>query len=253
MGITATLNQDSINLGLFIGVVGNFNRLGELAAWEEITTCGIATAAVMAVFPKVSGIFAGSFSAITEAGKKKMKTAGNSDREWYLAVNDATGYGEVAALITGILLMPTTLLVAFILPGNLVLPMLDLVAIPYIIQPFVACSNANVLKSFIGGLLYMIACLYFCALTGPAFTEVAVSTGIGLQGAAMITSFCMLGHSVAAIIFLAFLSQNPVIIGAVVVVYIGSYIFAHKNMGGIHESIENSAINHAVKRAVVAE
>lgn len=240
-------------LGLFIGVVGNFNRLGELAAWGEITTCGIATAAVMAVFPKVSGIFAGSFSAITEAGKKKMKAAGNANREWYLAVNDATGYGEAATLITGILLMPTTLLIAFILPGNLVLPMLDLVAIPYIIQPFVACSNGNVLKSFIGGLLYMIACLYFCTLTGSAFTEVAVSTGIGLQGAAMITSFCMLGHPVAAIIFLAFLSQNPVIIGAVIIVYIVAYIFVHKNMDAIHEFIENSALNHTTKRAATAE
>lgn len=240
-------------LGLFIGVVGNFNRLGELAAWGEITTCGIATAAVMAVFPKVSGIFAGSFSAITEAGKKKMKAAGNANREWYLAVNDATGYGEAATLITGILLMPTTLLIAFILPGNLVLPMLDLVAIPYIIQPFVACSNGNVLKSFIGGLLYMIACLYFCTLTGSAFTEVAVSTGIGLQGAAMITSFCMLGHPVAAIIFLAFLSQNPVIIGAVIIVYIVAYIFVHKNMDAIHEFIENSALNHTTKWAATAE
>jgi len=70
-------------LGLFIGIVGDFNKLGDIATWGEITTCGIATAAVMAVFPKVSGIFAGSFSAITEASKKKMKSAGNEGREWY--------------------------------------------------------------------------------------------------------------------------------------------------------------------------
>ena len=43
-----------------------------------------------------------------------MKAAGHADREWYLAVNDATGYGEAATLITGILLMPTTLVVSFI-------------------------------------------------------------------------------------------------------------------------------------------
>lgn len=235
-------------LGLFIGIIGDFNKLGELATWGEITTCGIATAAVMAVFPKVSGIFAGSFSAITEAGKKKMKAAGNEGREWYLAVNDATGYGEAATLITGILLMPVTLLVSFILPGNLVLPMLDLVAIPYIIQPFVACSNGNILKSFIGGLIFMIANLYFCTLTGSAFTEVAVSTGIDLQGATMVTSLVILGQPVGAIIFLAFLSQNPIFIGAVIVVYIIAYILVHKNMDAIHQFIENSALNHTVKR-----
>ena len=199
-------------LGLFIGIVGDFNKLGELATWGEITTCGIATAAVMAVFPKVSGIFAGSFSPITEA----------------------------------------TLVVSFILPGNLVLPMLDLVAIPYIIQPFIACSNGNILKSFIGGLIFMIANLYFCTITGPAFTDVAISTGIDLQGATMVTSLVILGQPVGAIIFLAFLTQNPIIIGAVVVVYVNCYVLVHKNMTAIHEFIENSALNHTTKKVETA-
>lgn len=236
-------------LGLFIGLVGDFNKLGELATWGEIATCGIATAAVMAVFPKVSGIFAGSFSAITEAGKKKMKAAGTADREWYLAVNDATGYGEAATLITGILLMPTTLIISFILPGNLTLPMLDLVAIPYIIQPFVACSNGNILKSFLGGLIFMVINLYMCTLTGDAFTQVALSTGVDLQGSTMVTSLVILGQPVGAIIFLAFLSQNYVIIAAVVVVYAVCYFLVHKNMAAIHEFIENSALNHTIKKA----
>ena len=187
-----------------------------------------------------------------EAGKKKMKAAGHADREWYLAVNDATGYGEAATLITGILLMPTTLVVSFILPGNLVLPMLDLVAIPYIIQPFIACSNGNILKSFIGGLIFMIANLYFCTLTGPAFTDVAISTGIDLQGATMVTSLVILGQPVGAIIFLAFLTQNPIIIGAVVVVYVVCYVLVHKNMTAIHEFIENSALNHTTKKVETA-
>ena len=190
-------------LGILIGIIGDFNKLGELSTWGEITTCGIATAAVMAVFPKVSGIFAGSFSAITEAGKKKMKKAGTSNREWYLAVNDATGYGEAATLITGILLMPVTLLVAFILPGNLTLPMLDLVAIPYIIQPFVACSNGNIVKSFIGGLVFMIIDLYCCSLTGAAFTQVAVSTGIDMGSYGMITSLVILGQQSSSLRSLA--------------------------------------------------
>ena len=235
-------------LGLFIGIVGDINKLGSLETWGEITLCGIATAAVMAVFPKVSGIFAGSFSAITEAGKKKMKKTGQGDREWYLAVNDATGYGEAATLITGILLMPTTLIISFVLPGNLVLPMLDLVAIPYIIQPFVACSNGNILKSFLGGLIFMILNLYCCSLTGEAFTQVAVSTGIDLGGYAMVTSLVILGQPFAAIVFMAFLTQNPVAIVAVVAVYVVAYLFCHKHMDSIHAFIENSALNHTIKK-----
>ena len=46
-------------LGMFIGIVGNLSDLWNLAAWGEIMTCGIATSAVMSVFPKISAIFAG--------------------------------------------------------------------------------------------------------------------------------------------------------------------------------------------------
>ena len=188
-------------LGLFIGIVGDFNKLGELATWGEITTCG---------------------------------------------------YGEAATLITGILLMPTTLIISFILPGNLTLPMLDLVAIPYIIQPFVACSNGNILKSFLGGLIFMVLNLYMCTLTCDAFTQVAVSTGVDLQGSTMVTSLVILGQPVGALIFLAFLSQNFVIIGAVIVLYVVCYVLVHKNMAAIHEFIENSALNHTIKKVEAA-
>lgn len=138
-------------LGLFIGVVGNLTRLNTLAAWGQIFTLGIATSAVMSVFPKISSIFAGSFSAITEASKKSIK---GTKGEWYLSVNDATGYGESATLITGIMLMPLVLVVSFILPGNRVLPLLDLVAIPYLIQPIIAVSNGNIAKSTLSGVIW---------------------------------------------------------------------------------------------------
>ena len=116
---------------LFIGIVGDFSKLGEACCLAGDTTCGIATAAVMAVFPRSPASSLVPSRPITGAGKKKMKAAGHADREWYLAVNDATGYGEAATLITGILLMPTTLVVSFILPGSLVrCPCSDLPSYP---------------------------------------------------------------------------------------------------------------------------
>lgn len=229
-------------LGLFIGIIGNIKHLGELSSWGTILVCGVATASVMAVFPKISGIFAGSFGPITEASKKSIK---GTKGEWYLAVNDACGYGETATLISGIVLMPIVLLISFVLPGNQTLPMLDLVAIPYVIQPCVACSNGNMLKSIISGGVYCVLFLYFCTMTGDAFTQVAKSVGtIQIQaGVMMITSFIILGQPVGALIFMAFLSKNPIAIGAVVVAYIFCYIFVRKNREKIHAWIEKEALN----------
>ncbi len=229
-------------LGLFIGIIGNIKHLGELKSWGTILVCGVATASVMAVFPKISSIFAGSFGPITEASKKSIKGAKG---EWYLAVNDACGYGETATLISGIVLMPIVLLISFVLPGNQTLPMLDLVAIPYVIQPCVASANGNILKSVISGGIFCVIFLYCCTMTGSAFTEVAKSTGtVEIQaGVMMITSFIILGQPVGAIIFMAFLSQNPIAIAAVIVVYIACYIFVRKYRPQIHAWIEEEAIN----------
>ena len=233
-------------LGLVISIVGNFSRINTLAAWGEIAGCAIATAAVMAVFPKISGIFAGSFGAITEASKKSIK---GFKGEWYLAVNDATGYGEPATLITGILLMPTTLGLAFILPGNQTFPMLDLLAIPYIIQPIIAMSNGNIIKSFISGVIYMAILLYSCTMTGPIFTEVAASRGVELGGAVMITSFAILGHPIPAIFFMIFRTLNPLFISASILVYAVSYALVRKNKVKIHEWIELAAAKSAGEEA----
>ncbi len=232
-------------LGLLIGFIGNITKIDTLAAWGSITSCGIATASVMAVFPKISGIFAGAFTAITEASKKTAKKKGGALGDWYLAVNDATGYGEPATLISGIVLMPIVLLLSFVLPGNQVLPMIDLVAVPYVIQPIVAASNGNIIKTVISGAIWLSIGLYGGTATGPIFTEVAKGVG-GVElgaGIMMITSFAILCNPAGAILFLAFVNGNPVTIGIAVIVYIICYVLVRKNRDRIHGWVERQAEN----------
>ena len=79
-------------VGLLFGIIGNFNSLGTLEAWGNITQVGIMTSAVMAIYPRIASIFAGAFTALTDASKKTVKGV-SKERTWYLAVNDALGYG----------------------------------------------------------------------------------------------------------------------------------------------------------------
>ncbi|MFD2729406.1 PTS galactitol transporter subunit IIC [Enterococcus camelliae] len=207
-------------LGLLLGLAGNFMRLNKMAAWGEIATVGIATAAIMAIFPKIAGIFASAFTSITDATKKSAKSSGK-DREWYLAINDAAGYGEPATLLTGLLLIPIILVLAIVLPGNETLPMVDLIAIPYIIQPIIAISKGNVFKSLISGTILLSLNLYVITAVAPIFTEVAKSVGVSIPaGALLIASFVVLGNYFLGGLFLIFLSQNPIFIGISVIVYL---------------------------------
>ena len=229
-------------LGLLIGLIGQLHGLGELSTWGRIATCGVATSAVMAVFPKVSAIFAGSFTAITEASKKSLQGVSGSGREWYLSVNDATGYGETATLISGIIMMPLLLLISFILPGNETLPMIDLVGLPYLIQPIVAMSNGNVIKTVISGLIWFTIALFVCSYTAPQFSQVVGMVGINLTtGAALVTSLVIFAQPVAMLIYLPFVWQSYPLIVTVIVIYIVCYLLMRKYRPILHTFMENQA------------
>jgi len=229
-------------VGALIGVIGNYNALNTLAAWGVISSAAVSTAAIMAVFPKVAGIFANAFTILTDAYKSKAIESGEG-REWYLSVNDAVGYGEPNTLVTGIILIPIMLALAFVLPGNQVLPMADLCALPYMVEVFVAVSNGNVVKSVIMGAIWFSLGMIICSQLAPTFTQVAIDAGFQLeQQGVYITSFGIMCHPLIAGLFYAFWSQNPIIIGLVVIVYFGLYIVFKKNRVQFVDWMETQAM-----------
>lgn len=220
-------------VGLLIGILGVAGdkegaNLASFQGWGKIAACAIATAAVMGIFPKVTGIFAQAFGPITDAARKRMGTG--KVREWYVAVNDAVAYGEEATLTTGLILMPILIVVAFFLPGNKVLPVVDLVAIPYSLECIVSLHNGNMAKALLTSLVYYVVALYIGTFYAEFFTHAAVGAGYSLAGGmALISSLAVLCRPVAGVITLAFLSGNPVIMTLTVVVYAVWYAFWRKN------------------------
>lgn len=227
-------------VGLLIGIIGEFNSLNTLAGWGTVSGVAVATAAIMAVFPKVGGIFASAFTALTEAFRKKAAKSGEG-REWYLAVNDAAGYGEPNTLTTGVLLIPIILALSFVLPGNSMLPMADLVALPYMVEVFVSISHGNVVKSIIMGATWFSIGMVVCSALAPTFTEIAVGAGFELpQTGVYIMSFGIMAHPFMLLLFYVFLSKNPILIGVTVVVYFVLYFFFKKNRQKIYDFLESN-------------
>ena len=206
-------------VGFVLGFIGNIKELNTLAAWGEIASAAIATAAVMAIFPKIASLFAAAFTLLTESTK---------GRKWYLSVNDATGYGEPATIMVGTLMIPIMLVLAFVLPGNRALIMVDLIAMPYCMIPMISISKGNMLKTLIGAILYFSLSLYVWGWMADLYTAVAVSVGFELASSTMlITCTCFMPF--LALLFAAFLSQSPIWIGLTVVVYFVAYFLYRKN------------------------
>jgi len=229
-------------LGLLIGFLGNLDKLGTLAAWGNITSIGISTAAVMAVFPRVAGLFSQAFTAITQAARERSVSKG-SGREIYIGVNDATGYGEPATLISGIILIPIMVLVSAILPGNKVLPLVDLIALPFMVEGLVAVMNGNIFKVVVSGTIWFSLGLLVATRFSDLFTKVAVQMGVQLPSPdAMITSFGILTKPIfGGLIFPAFLYSNWLWIGALVVIYFALWAWLRKNKSMLHDYLERTA------------
>ncbi|WP_317310154.1 PTS transporter subunit IIC [Clostridium thermobutyricum] len=188
LGVFGEVGTIGLILGILIGILGNIKRLDSMVAWGQITKLGIVLAALMMIFPKISQIFAQAFEPMADIVNKRLDNEKEKGREWYIGVDDATGYGESATLITGTLLIPIMIFMALILPGNKTLPMVDLIALPFMVEALIAMTKGNMIKTIIvGGIWYSLG-LYMCSAIAPIYTQAAIAAGIALPtGAVMIT------------------------------------------------------------------
>lgn len=222
-------------VGMLLGLIGNFTTLTSIVSWGQILTTAVTTAAVMTIFPKVGSIFAASFSSITAASQKSMKKGG---REWYVAVNDALGYGETATLTTGILMIPFALILAFILPGNLIVPVMCLTGFAYDSEINVALADGNIFKALIMDILIFAGQLYIGSYFAPMFTKIAKETGVTMpKGSLMVIGF-VAANILMGLITIAFLTKNPIIIGAVVILYVIQFVYYKRNKQKVTDIIE---------------
>lgn len=230
-------------LGIFIGLLGNITSLNSIESWGTVLLTGVATSAVMAIFPKVAGIFAQAFTPITDSARKStMKREKGSGREWFLGINDAVGFGEPATLTSGMLLIPIIVVMALILPGNEVIPVVDLIALPFMVQGMVAITNGNIAKVLLNGTIWFSLGLYMASYTAPLFTDIATDVGIALPaGALLITSFNILSKPLMGLIFLAFISQNAIYIGIAVVLYFVLWFLFRKNKTAVYDYLDRQA------------
>ncbi len=230
-------------LGLVIGILGHLNDMGTLAAWGNILTIAVSTAAIMAIFPRVANIFASAFMPITEAARKRTTKGVKQGMGLYIGINDATGYGEPATLISGILLMPIMLLLGAVLPGNQTLLLVDLIAIAFIIQPFVAATNGNIFKTIILSSIWFTIGLYICTWTAPLFTQVySQFAAEPLAEGAMVTAGMIANKPIAGgLLFMPVAKWGWIAVAVQVVVFIPLYILWRKNKVKMQDFMEEQA------------
>lgn len=75
--------------------------------------------------------------------------------------------GHPATLVVSLLLIPVTILLAVILPGNQFLPLASLAGMFYLFPLVLPITKGNVVKTFIIGLVVLTIGLYFVTDLAP--------------------------------------------------------------------------------------
>ncbi|MBF0700176.1 PTS galactitol transporter subunit IIC [Streptococcus danieliae] len=252
-------------LGLVIGILGSLKDLASLDAWGGILGFAMSLAAVMTVFPLITGVFASAFGPLAEAVEKNKKQetetaeAVADKKRWFIAVDDGVGFGEPATIIAGLILVPIMVFLALLLPGNRALPVVDLIAIPFMIEAMIAVSKGNILKAILNGIIWFSLGLYAASALGPIYTEAVQQYGSVLpQGVVLIMSFNLLAHPLTALVFFAWISGNPLLIGITILVYLFFLFLLRTKRESIYSYLrkmadKNSGFEGSTEKIFIAE
>ena len=243
-------------LGLLIGILGNINALNTMKAWGQILTVAVQLSAIMTIFPLITNVFSQAFTPLAdEIDKNTHKKTGNSDesvnevtnkKRWFLGVDDGVGYGEPATIISGVILIPIMVLIAFILPGNKTLPIVDLISLPFMVESIVAITRGNILKVIANGIVWFSLGLYASSWLGTFYTGAVSHYGVALPaGIVLITSFNLMSRPLNALVLAAFVSQNPFFIGLAIIIYLVLLFVLRRYRPQIWQYLNNMAAKNA--------
>ena len=176
---------DTMVMGLIFGLL-----IGILAGetFSGVLTLGITVAAVMVILPRMVAILLEGLMPVAD-GASSMLQKRFPGRKLFIGMDTAILVGAPTTIAASVVLVPITLGLAFILPGNRTLPFVDLATIPFILALMTPVFQGNVVRTIVGGAIAMIPTLYIATALSPLMTIAARQVGFKFPpGAVHITS-----------------------------------------------------------------
>ncbi|STP30038.1 Phosphotransferase system, galactitol-specific IIC component [Enterococcus durans] len=153
-------------LGLLLGIVAGYDLQG-------ILTTGISIGAVMFILPRMVRILMEGLLPLSKAIKKFLNERYPDRDDLYIGLDIAVAVGNPAIISTALLLTPIAVLLAFVLPGNTVLPLGDLANLAVMASMVVLSTKGNVFRAVIIAIPIIIGDLYIASAIAPFITGMA--------------------------------------------------------------------------------
>ncbi|MFU0784467.1 MAG: PTS galactitol transporter subunit IIC [Thermoanaerobacterium thermosaccharolyticum] len=158
-------------LGLILGLI-----IGGLAGYDVggILNMGIKMGAVMMLMPRMVKILMEGLIPLSEGVKDFLQKRNLGEgRNITIGLDAAVSVGHPAVMATALVLVPITIFIAVILPGNQVLPFGDLATICFYVAFIVGAAKGNIVHSVIAGTIVMSFVLLMATNIAPFHTMMA--------------------------------------------------------------------------------
>ncbi|MGD8454936.1 MAG: PTS transporter subunit IIC [Anaerolineales bacterium] len=192
LGVIGDPIISGVIVGALLGIFAGFSTV-------DVLSLSVTVAAVLYLFPLVIRILMEALQPLAEAGKAFFQKR-YADRDLYIGM-DWILLLKPEHFTLGVLLIPIAVGLAFILPGNKVLPLGDLALALGFVLLAVPYTNRNLLKSLIIGVIELTAGLYIAGWMAPAITEAATAAAISVpEGASQITGLLKGGDYIVSLL-----------------------------------------------------
>lgn len=162
-----------VNVGIGIGCFTCTSLQQLVDKIPYILALGIKMGAVMALIPRITSFFIEGLKPISDATRELIARKFKNADGLNIGMSPALVIGHPAILVCSLLLIPVTLLVAIVLPGNAFLPLASLAGMFYVFVMVLPYTNGSVVKSFLIGLVMVGGGLLLVTNIAPAFTMAA--------------------------------------------------------------------------------
>ncbi len=170
-------------LGAGLGVAGgySFKATAELA---------VSFAGVIYILPVMCGILGSALIPVSEGMKDFINRRFPNMGTTFIGLDVAVLFGMPSVMVTTILLIPVSLILAFVLPGVTFIPLGDLTNLTVPVAMIALATNGNVVRAFLVGIPVVIGNLYFASALAPLFTRMAAGANYRVEGySGVFTSF----------------------------------------------------------------
>jgi PTS system galactitol-specific IIC component len=227
-------------LGLVIGALGRWSELqrtGDLGGFVKGTlVLAVTMAAVLVILPRMVAILMEGLIPIAE-GARELIQRRFPGRDLYIGLDAAVVIAHPSGMAVALVLVPVSLLLAMVLPGNRMLPFADLAVLAFYIIWAVACSRGNIVRGLLNGTLVVVAILYIGSdLAGPT-TALARQAGLkpdvaGAQSYLEWSGIALGSHVVPWIILRLFDVHSPKFYWALgaAIVYLGAWLWVRNDV-----------------------